>query len=1494
SLSASPQSPPTSSCVSPSPLPPPSSFSSSSMCSRKPSLPLMLWVEVDVSFNHEVVIHNTRLLRAYATCFGPRIQALFRLVKHWAKQRQVWQVKHRKAEEVPCGGDRAHPFRDTGHEVCGLGVLATDSRWQRLQRLVGLALFVLHPIPPPIHGRRFAFSVCVCVVLIRRELFGTLSLVAVSLVVFCVLLPFSRGGKGRTETAKEVDQIVCFLINCLCPLSDAYRGLLSNYSWLLLAIFFLQRTLQEELSSSSSSSSPPSASSCSSSSSSPSFPVSPSLPFTLHGSWLMLPLLHNAAHDFRFLPILPNLQKPPRCARFLQRCLTAGNLPFSAAMAFLLSYSSKLGCPCPVCARSGLQDPSGMHCRRGEANSLSVQSKEPRRREDSLDETRKFTDSGSSENIVADAAGCWLDALRTETDSCESVSREYLLSPPDVGSRGAEPPWFGEEAGESREEAEKSERASGYVYSAQDGEAVWVDDSHNVRFFHPLLGFNCRLSSVALLPRSALAKTGLSPGFFHGETQVPRGGVSGVRTPCPAEGTPKPGCGEGVRNDTGKKGGEGAKKNQERGGSSRSFRPVKTDRGRQNSDAISSSAAAFSWPEEDHSLTDEAYARRMLSSSACLGERTMEVKRETSGLLFDQEKEEQRESACSVDGVSLNSEQLLFFREIQRRLLMHAKTPATSPFLPHDLVTDPRGVEAEAREAGEAAHAAKENKRAVGNGGGETVETGGDSQKLEREGKRGRFEDSHREEQEIAALGKPQKREAMFLQQVEYLSSSLVFLSPGGSAEEPQRRHQGHPPARLLWGDSLSLVDLFRAFFRFYTLQFNSFQNIVDIRRAPLLPLAKTTYFSVPLPGAPDLPWLKGVGSRAKKGKKQNAADRSEHEEANGDSQQPAASVQEPETETAAVLAAAQVWGSAPARGCRRRVQEREEEGRRKAEQEREHADCCEREQEREEGAFGKEEEEGEQEEEEEGEAGLDEGGGLGSQGPHPRSVDWLYRRRLFAIQDPFEAHRTLGTYHSGSELVAYELLRATAITSSEGWTLALPLPLCGVSPSKGPAGRSVAPRGVLPPPLFEAFRVSEAADVRKGEPQQSPNHPAAVKGPEGEIRRQVDANKGDSHGLKEQAREAPGTAAADRGAEPLPSFSTPSPSYGPHPAKEDKQTLTPHQRRQEVRRMRFAERSRPQLPWVSHPPAATLLRAEEQGDLAWRLISKRLVRAYRRVHVRYQTEESRVTGEQRDEEHESHETEEASLVMGAQGETGREGGNRRGKTLRKTESETECWRTQGFAPLSLTPDEISQMTQRSREGDRSKKGEGKQQRPARAERDRGSSFPWQGPAPHFQESANRRVLAAHAVAVDPWRRRNSSQFNAPQGPTQNQPVSAISSLSSLASQRPEGDRARAGARAPGSYVSLQTQLAEESRQRRPRPWLAVQAWQEAEARRAIVHEDTDYRCGGRGANNISPNHMPLSTEAHATGHTRPFGPNKRLPVYRQRELQTDTVPRHV
>eukprot|EP00921_Rhytidocystis_pertsovi_P009938 GHVQ01015908.1.p1 GENE.GHVQ01015908.1~~GHVQ01015908.1.p1 ORF type:complete len:1077 (-),score=191.56 GHVQ01015908.1:157-3387(-) len=51
------------------------------------------YVEIDVSFNHEVVLHNTRLLRSYAA-FDKRVPALGRLVKHWAKQKDICDSFH--------------------------------------------------------------------------------------------------------------------------------------------------------------------------------------------------------------------------------------------------------------------------------------------------------------------------------------------------------------------------------------------------------------------------------------------------------------------------------------------------------------------------------------------------------------------------------------------------------------------------------------------------------------------------------------------------------------------------------------------------------------------------------------------------------------------------------------------------------------------------------------------------------------------------------------------------------------------------------------------------------------------------------------------------------------------------------------------------------------------------------------------------------------------------------------------------------------------------------------------------------------------------------------------------------------------------------------------------------------------------------------------------------------------------------------------------------
>jgi hypothetical protein len=45
-------------------------------------------IEINLSFNHEVVIHNSALLRAYSS-ISPKVRELVVLVKHWAKKREI-------------------------------------------------------------------------------------------------------------------------------------------------------------------------------------------------------------------------------------------------------------------------------------------------------------------------------------------------------------------------------------------------------------------------------------------------------------------------------------------------------------------------------------------------------------------------------------------------------------------------------------------------------------------------------------------------------------------------------------------------------------------------------------------------------------------------------------------------------------------------------------------------------------------------------------------------------------------------------------------------------------------------------------------------------------------------------------------------------------------------------------------------------------------------------------------------------------------------------------------------------------------------------------------------------------------------------------------------------------------------------------------------------------------------------------------------------------
>eukprot|EP00923_Selenidium_pygospionis_P020714 GHVN01035706.1.p1 GENE.GHVN01035706.1~~GHVN01035706.1.p1 ORF type:complete len:1168 (+),score=99.69 GHVN01035706.1:4187-7690(+) len=51
------------------------------------------WVSIDISFSHEIVIHNTRLMRTYSA-LDPLVSPLGLLIKYWAKQRGINQTMH--------------------------------------------------------------------------------------------------------------------------------------------------------------------------------------------------------------------------------------------------------------------------------------------------------------------------------------------------------------------------------------------------------------------------------------------------------------------------------------------------------------------------------------------------------------------------------------------------------------------------------------------------------------------------------------------------------------------------------------------------------------------------------------------------------------------------------------------------------------------------------------------------------------------------------------------------------------------------------------------------------------------------------------------------------------------------------------------------------------------------------------------------------------------------------------------------------------------------------------------------------------------------------------------------------------------------------------------------------------------------------------------------------------------------------------------------------
>ncbi|PFH31349.1 hypothetical protein BESB_027840 [Besnoitia besnoiti] len=1043
--------------------------------SSLPAVPLMRWVEVDVSFNHEVVIHNTRLLRAYATCFGSQIQAFFRLVKHWAKQRQV---------------------------------------------------------------------------------------------------------------------------------CDAYRGQLSNYSWLLMAIFFLQHTLQEQPASPSDAR-PASSPAASHASAGPAFPPYPPQLADLQGSWASLPWLHNAVHDSRFLPVLPNLQQPPQCALWLRELLARGVPPPAG------SWAARPGarrCSCRACSLETLRRTS---CANAETTALGVP-------------------SGQDAEVAGDArGGAW-----RERESADAAASDA-----------------------EAQEARACEQASGYVYAPEDGDAVWVGESHNVRFFHPLLGFNRRLSAAALRPRRrgvGRARAAGSPslhgrcagaGGRHGEHA---GGDADEESAANGASCGAAGLAGGRRRGGGGEGEAAAAVRRREDADARAApngRPrgstcetsvEEADARRQEGETRARCpgeeeppplpAPSIAWPEEDPSLTDEGYARRMLSSS---GIRRKD--RGASGRSPGSEKEGRlagREPAVAiVDCVPLTDAQLRIFEAIKKRLCMQTKPHPLSicPVAPLEGATQrdshspptrtaapPQGVGAD---SGAAARALRR-----GAGGKCDEQRAAPAAEAEREAERARDA-----VETLPVVQKEKLDAAVRLRQTEFLSAHLLLSVHRSDAKKLANKANetcAQDPAeadesRILWGDTLSLVELMAAFFRFYALQFNSFRNIVDVRRAPLPPQAKSSFFTVPIAPA-ELPW-----AEAETKKQKAESDRASAEGARASAKAPPRQLSENlETLEVAHDGAPEACDSRPnplswlKGGCAARERERAEEE--EGEPEGGEGELDEVEKDKEHGELAAEE--GEREKDEESVS-------AGGNNMHPRSVDWLYRRRFIAIKDPFEALRTLGTYQTGCEPVAYELLRAAAVTASPMWAFSVP---CPQAPSASVAAASVpcvvfqagsasaaasakgTKKAGLPPPLFEAFR---ADDTRGEEKSRVPPRTAPLY-PKNEATRRAEGDR--LSGVPNAAGGVSGNEGDGCQVRPRAIASSPSSVAAPVPGSQPdgvaKKLLTPHQRRQELRRLRFAERPRPPLPWVTHASASALLQAEECSDIAWALISKRLLRAYRHV----------------------------------------------------------------------------------------------------------------------------------------------------------------------------------------------------------------------------------------------------------------------------------------
>ncbi|PHJ20510.1 polynucleotide adenylyltransferase, partial [Cystoisospora suis] len=602
-------------------------------------------------------------------------------------------------------------------------------------------------------------------------------------------------------------------------INDAYRGLLSSYAWLLLCIFHLQHTLSHS----------------SSSSSSPLIPQFVGSSSLLQGTWPSLRYLYEALENPSVLPLLPNLQKPSPQAILLQKTFFASPEKMNSPK------NSSRNSPPPSSSSTLIPSSSTM----GTADTLQSETPSSSSCSKIISQT---IDSSSSSLVKKDGVkGGERDGEKRsdEEKKAEILPSDDMKTP----SKHA-----------SLELTLEISKAAGYDVSLEDG--VFVDDAyHNVRFFHPILGWNVRLSSTAMIPRRQI----LLQRSKRDDEKESEGGGSATF----------PDKEEGRREAKGTK----EKEEEEK--------KVKSVTDAEGGGCVGKTS--FSWPEEDLSLTDEDYARRVLSSNqtcysssfsfsaspplhffsalSCRFPPSSKGRRTDAEAFSRRSKEDEEEVRCIGGDLYLTPSEMSHFIEVRYHLLNDSK-PRDLLLLPL-LQSPPPGqlslqrlqwpvsyrqlddllINSKFKTWRDCLHRrylttlsswcllnpSSSSLHSMVQGGRSPFQTEKDVERRKQERERNDKKISRKDGTPLQGMYDDDEERRHLHVRVE-------------KKEKKDQQKEAINPKNCL-----SLVDLVESFFRYYTLQFNAFQDIIDIRRLPLPPLAKTEYFSIPLPSAAEL-----------------------------------------------------------------------------------------------------------------------------------------------------------------------------------------------------------------------------------------------------------------------------------------------------------------------------------------------------------------------------------------------------------------------------------------------------------------------------------------------------------------------------------------------------------------------------------------------------------------------------------------------------------------